>query len=414
VDQLDVILLTVGALALALGLVSRLIRRVPLSEPLVAVALGVVIGPLGLGVVDLAAWGDERLLLEHGARVTLAIGLMAVALRLPVGELRASWLSIAVLVGLLMPLMWLATSAVSWLLVGLPLLMAVLLGAILTPTDPIVASTIVVGDFVERRVPLRLRRAISAESGFNDGLAVPFVLAPLVALGVAAPAATGLWPPLAIAWSVGGAVAVGLAIGYGAGRLLREADDRNTIEGPSFLAYTLGLTLLTLGVASVIGAEGILAVFVAGLAFDAAASNRERLAEERFQEAVNRFFILPIFILLGSALPWSEWAERGWRGLALAAGVLLLRRLPAMLAAGRLIPDLQHRHDTLFVGWFGPIGVAALYYGALASRALDSGELWSLATLVIAASILVHGLTADPFIRLYASAEMRRRATARR
>jgi sodium/hydrogen antiporter len=85
-----------------------------------------------------------------------------------------------------------------------------------------------------------------------------------------------------------------------------------------------------------------------------------------------------------------------------------------MLAAARLIPDLRYRHDALFVGWFGPIGVAALYYAALASRQLGDEQVWLLATLVITASILVHGVTADPFIRLYASAEGRRRATLRR
>jgi sodium/hydrogen antiporter len=311
-DQLNVVLFVVGALALGLGLISRLIRRIPISEPLVAVLLGVAIGPIGLGVVDLGGSGDGRRVLEEGARITLAIGLMAVALRLPVAELRAAWRSIALLICVLMPMMWLASGLLGWLLLGLPVLLAALLGAVLTPTDPVVASTIVVGDFAERRVPARLRRAVSAESGFNDGLTVPFVMAPLMMLGAAAGPGVGWWAALSVLWSVAGAVLIGIAAGYGAGRLLRLADERHSIERPSFLAYTLALSLGVLGGASALGAEGTLAVFVAGLAFDAAASNRERVAEERVQEAINRFFILPIFILLGAALPWR--AGSAWDG----------------------------------------------------------------------------------------------------
>lgn len=409
--QLDAILLAVGLLAIGLGLVSRLVRTKPTSEPMVAVALGVVIGPAGFGFVDLQRWGDEPLILEQASRITLSLGLMAIALRLPFDELVASRRTVAILVGILMPMMWLASGALAWWLLGLPIAAAALLGAIVTPTDPIVASTIVIGDFVERRVPARLRRAILAESGFNDGLAAPFALLPLLLLG-ALPGPGGAIGVVAVAWTVVGALVIGIAGGYAAGWLLREAEERNMVERSSFLAYALALSLGVLGGASLAGAEGLLAVFVAGLAFDRVVSNRDRVAEERITEAVGQFFILPVFVLFGAALPWAAWIDLGWLGVALAAAVLFLRRLPPVLVIARLVPDLRYRHDALFVGWFGPIGVAALYYASLASRH-GYEELWAPATLVITASILVHGATADPFIRLYASAEARRRAGAR-
>lgn len=385
-------------------------RRLPISEPLIAVGIGIAIGPAGAGLVDLDGGTDPLIVLEQGARITLAIGLMGVALRLPLDDLRASWRSIALLIGLLMPVMWLVTGALAWLVFGLPALLALLLGAILTPTDPIVASTIVTGEFVERRVPARIRRIVSAESGFNDGLAVPFVLLPLLALG-AAPLIDDGWLSLAaVLWKVVGALLIGTAAGAGAGWLLREAHARELIEVHSLLAYTLALSLCVLGGATLLGAEGILAVFIAGLAFDAVASNRERVTEERVQEAINRFFIVPVFVLFGIALPWSAWAEVGWVLVPFAAAVLLLRRLPALLLMAAVVPDLRFRHDALFVGWFGPIGVAAIYYATLASRQLADPQLWAMASAVIAASIVAHGITADPFIRLYASAEFRRRA----
>lgn len=409
--QLDVLLVTVGLLAIGLGLVSRKLRRVPLSETMIALFAGIAIGPVGLGLVDLAAWGDERLILEQAARITLAIGLMAIALRLPFEDLVASWRSIAVLLLAMMPIMWLASGLLAWSLLGLPVVVAALLGAIVTPTDPIVASTIVTGDFVERRVPARLRRAILAESGFNDGLSMAFVVVPLLLLG-AAPGPDGILGVAAVAWAAVAAVGLGTAAGYGAGRLLREAHERQTIEGTSFLAYSLALSLGVLGGAELIGVSGLLAVFVAGLAFDRAVSDRDRVAEERIQESISQFFILPVFALFGIALPWEAWLAMGWIGPAFAVGVLLLRRLPGLLAIWGVIPDIRYRHDALFVGWFGPVGIAALYYATLAAgQGLDA--VWAPATLVIAASIVAHGATADPFTRLYASAEGRRRAQVR-
>jgi sodium/hydrogen antiporter len=405
VDDLNVGLLVVGALALALGLGSRIIRHLPLSEPLVAVAAGVVIGPAMVGVIDPAQWGDGRLILEEGARLTLAIGLMAVALRLPVPDLRASWRSIALLVGVLTPLMWLMSGLAIWLALGVPVLTAILIGAAVSPTDPIIASTIVTGRFAERRVPVRLRRIISAESGFNDGLAMPFVMAALLLLGATGAAGPGEWILVSIIWSVVGALLIGVGVGYLAGQLLRLAEEREAIEGSSFLAYTLALSLGVLGGAQLVGADGLLAVFVAGLAFDAAVSNRDRIAEERVQEATNRFFILPIFILLGISLPWQDWWELGARGLVAVAAVLVLRRLPGMLAIASFVPDIENRHDALFVGWFGPIGVAALYYAALATRHSGNEEVWVLTTLVIVASIVAHGVSASPLIRRYARLE---------
>ena len=237
--QLEALLLAVGLLALALGLVSRLLRQVPISEPIVAVALGVTVGPVGLGLVDLRAWGGELLVLEHAARVTLALGLMAVALRVPFGDLVASRRTIGLLVALLMPLMWLASALLAWWILGLPIAVAALLGAVITPTDPIVASTIVTGSFVERRVPRRIRRAILAESGFNDGLAVPFVAGALLVLGAMA-GPGGALGMLLVGWKVAGALLVGVVAGHVAGRLLVWAERHDTIERSSFLAYKIG------------------------------------------------------------------------------------------------------------------------------------------------------------------------------
>jgi NhaP-type Na+/H+ or K+/H+ antiporter len=150
-----------------------------------------------------------------------------------------------------------------------------------------------------------------------------------------------------------------------------------------------------------LGSDGLLAVFVAGVLFDAVVSVEERTEEKRVVEALDRFFALPIFALLGLALPWQDWLALGWPGLAFAGGLLLLRRLPVILTLAPAVKLLPHRRDALFLGWFGPIGVAALFYIALSLRRVGFDEAWAAGTLAITASVVVHGLTATPFTKWY-------------
>ncbi len=399
--DLNVGLAAVGGLIVVLGLVSKILRRVSIPEPLAGLAAGIVLGPAVLDLLDPAGWGHQETILEQAARVTLAIGLMAVALRLPKGFPLVTWRSLAALLTIGMLAMWLSTSVLVSLLLGLPFWVALLVGAVMTPTDPVVAASIVTGDPAQKNIPYHLRHLLSTESGANDGLAYPFVLLPILVL--TKPAGEGLaeWLVHVLLREVLGAAVIGALLGYAAGRLLRWAEAHGTIEQPSFLAYAIALALLSLGSAKLLGTDGIFAVFVAGVAFDTVVGGRARADDESVLEAVNRFFTLPIFVLLGLALPWREWLELGPTGLALAAAVLLLRRLPWILAMRPVVPRLYHTPDALFLGWFGPIGVAALFYATLAVRRTGFQEAWTVGSLLICASLLVHGLSATPLTRLY-------------
>ena len=144
-NALYVSLAAVGGLLL-LGLLGGLLKeRTPVSEPLIALIAGVLIGPAALGLLDLADIGDQNLILEEAALVTLGVALVGVALRLPVGYSSGNWRLLIVLLGIVMPLMWLAGGLLVYLIVGVPFWVAVLIGAIVTPTDPVVASSIVAG-----------------------------------------------------------------------------------------------------------------------------------------------------------------------------------------------------------------------------------------------------------------------------
>jgi hypothetical protein len=119
---------------------------------------------------------------------------------------------------------------------------------------------------------------------------------------------------------------------------------------------SLALSLSVIGVAELLGTIGVLVAFVAGVAFNVTGSSDAKERQEVVQEAITRFFDLPIFVLLGMALPWEGWLELGWVGLLLAVSMLVLRRIPAALLLRPLLGPLRRTKDVPFLGWFGPLG----------------------------------------------------------
>ena len=159
--QYNLALVLIGAIVLILGLFSNAIKRAYLSEPLVAVVIGIILGPTLSNLIDITTWTDSQLILEQAARLTLAIGIMGVALRLPRNALICYWRPLVVLLGVVMPIMWLVSGFLTFYILGLPFWIAMLVGATVTPTDPVLASTIVTGDIAERNLPLHLRNVLS-------------------------------------------------------------------------------------------------------------------------------------------------------------------------------------------------------------------------------------------------------------
>jgi NhaP-type Na+/H+ or K+/H+ antiporter len=402
VNQLNIALTAISLLILVVGLISKPIRQSYVSDGVIALVVGILLSPDALGWLDVTTWwGNRETFIEEAARLTVAIGLMGVALRVPRGYVSRQWKSLAVVLGLVMLLMWVISGLLVYWLFDLPFWVAMLIGAIVTPTDPVVSTSIVTGVVAQENIPDRLHHFISTESGLNDGLAYPFVLLPILLLTRSPGEALTHWLLNSVLWGVGAAVVVGALLGYGTGRLLNWSEEKEIIERTSVLAYTVALSLLAVAVVHLMGSDGILAVFVAGLSFDGIVNIKRREESENIQEAVERFFTLPIFLLLGLILPWQDWFQLGWKGLLLVIAILLLRRLPAVLALRPLIKPLHGLSDALFVGWFGPIGIAALFYSHLALGRTGIREVWTISSLLIVASILVHGMTATPLSRLY-------------
>lgn len=401
----------IGGTVVILGLFSDYFRRNWwTSDPLAALMLGVVLGPLVLSWVDPIQWGlSQEHVLEQAARITLAIGLMGIALRLPQTYTLHHWKSLAILLGLVMPFMWLVSGLLVYFIFKFPFWEAMMIGAALTPTDPIVSNSIVTGVAADTCLPPRVRHLISTEAGMNDGLAYPFVLLCILMIqGTAVevgPASVGSviphWLTHVVIAEVLGSVLFGVIVGFVAGHTLKWAEHKRTIEDTSFIGYSLALSILILGSAKLLGTDGILSVFVAGLVFGNVIGGNQRAEEDNVQEAINRFFTLPIFILLGLMIPWESWLSLGWKSILLVVAVLLVRRLPALLLLYRPISPLRNIWEAAFIGWFGPIGVAAIFYAGLCLRRTGIEEVWAVVSLMVCASIVVHGLTSTPFTYRY-------------
>lgn len=392
--MLGIALAATGALGMLVAALSGRIRQLPLSEPLLGLAAGILLA--ATGILDLPAVTDRTTALHDASRILLAISVMAVALRYPFHQVRAlAWPALLLVLAGMLGMAVLSTGVAAAVL-GLAPAAALLLGTALTPTDPVLASNVVTGAPAEQDIAARTRQLLSLESGANDGLALPLVLAALAVAGAAGGGATAL----EAAWQVLAAVAIGVALGWLGGRALRAGEDHGAAEPTPALFFTLLLALGVLGTAEVARADGVLAVFVAGLTFNLVSTGAERGGAVATDEGINRFLVLPLFVLFGAALPWSQWAELGWRAILLVPAILLLRRLPVLVTLRR--PLRLRWPDALFLGWFGPVGVSALFYLTLeVERLAVDPALLAAGTLVVAGSTVAHGLTVTAGRKLY-------------
>jgi NhaP-type Na+/H+ or K+/H+ antiporter len=393
--DLNIALALISGLILALDLSTGLLQSrdyLP-SEPIVAVIFGISIGPFGLNAFELSTWAEPLVLIEQVARLTVSLAVTSIALRLPENYFRRRWKSMAALLGPGMVIMWLVSGLVTYALLPVSFLIAMLIGAIITPTDPVLANSVVIGQTAEQNIPERLRYLLSGEAGANDGGAYPLVFLTILLLGQSTERALVDWSTRTLLVEVGGAIVLGILIGGVIGRLERWVSGEQFLEETSVFTITVALTLGVVGFVTLLGANEILAVFAAGLAYNWQADPEDKAKEQRVEEVFNRLFTLPAFVLFGMVIPWGEWQALGWTGIGLVVGILLLRRLPMMFAVSPAVRPLDRPAATVFMGWFGPIGIAAVFYATLAVRETGIELVWPVVTLLVTGSVLAHGMT---------------------
>ena len=348
------IVILVGALLLLFGLVSRRLSETIVTAPMVFVGVGLAIGGSGLGLVEMEVEGGGLHVLGE---VTLALVLFADAARIDVRSLAHEAGLPARLLGVAMPLVVAAGAGMALLLLpSFGVFEAALLGAILAPTDAALSQSVL----HVRAVPARIRQALNAESGLNDGLALPVVVV-LISLASGHGRGAGDW-----AWFIGRQVvlgpAIGLAICVSGGWLVRRASEADWMTQDFRRLSGMALPLLAFGVAEAAGGNGFLAAFVGGLGLGH--TQREQADDlYAFVEAEGQFLMLLVFTALGALLIGPALARATWRSwLYVAASLTVVRMVPVGLS---MLGARARLDTTSFLGWFGPRGLASLLFALL-------------------------------------------------
>ncbi|KAI9692090.1 MAG: hypothetical protein M1820_009525 [Bogoriella megaspora] len=420
-------------------------NKLHLSEPPLATLLGIIFGPRVLNVLNPSAWswGDD--VTQEITRVILAVQCFTIGLELPKHYWRRHWRSAAMLLGPVMAASWLVCAGFVYALFPVSVAAALVVAACLTPTDPVLAASVLGNSEFSQRVPMRLRQLIAAEAGSNDGTSFPFIYIGLSVLTRATVAASlKKWIVITILWQCGFGIVLGLVIGLASNRILRFAYSRDLVGTESYLMFYLLLALFCVGIASTLGVDDFLLAFSAGLAFSRDGWFPAKTAENVLPSVVDIQLNSSMFVYFGAVIPWSDFAsvnspEPGFPGLtvgklfALLILILLFRRLPFVLALKPLIPDIKTWKEAFFAGHFGPMGVGALFLAIEARAQLETDTslplphppmhtpgtphrlqhprvvamIWPLICFVVLGSVLVHGLS--PLVISIASQLMKER-----
>ncbi len=398
-------LLFVGVAVMAAIVALTHQRSRAFSPSVVYLVLGVA-GAAGAAVLDVG-WVDlvdDAEVVERVAEIAVIVALFATGMRLdrPLGLRR--WRSTVLLLGVVMPVTIAAVAAYGAVAMGLSAGAAIVLGASLAPTDPVLAGDLGVGPPGEdAEGEPETGFALTSEAGLNDGLAFPFVYLGLVVAADGAAGSIGEWLAWDVAWAVSGGVAIGALGGWGIAGIATRLRERSLLAVELDGWAAVGAVLAIYGTAQIAGTYGFLAAFAGGIAF----RRRERHHEyaqgvHAGAETLERVFELATILLLGSLLTLDGLSVPGVAGWMLAAVLLLLVRPLACLVA--LAPAPLDRAERLWVGWFGVRGVGSLYYAtaAVASGLLAVPEAATIAwtvVAVVAVSIVVHGITGTPLTR---------------
>jgi NhaP-type Na+/H+ or K+/H+ antiporter len=381
-----------GGLLIAGALLSGLARRSLLSLAALFVLAGFVLGD---GVLHWISFRARSGFVEDLAFAALIVILFRDGLEVEGEMLRSQWrLPLRKLV-LAMPITALIVAACGHFVVGLSWTQALLLGALLSPTDPVLTSNIV----TNVRVPGVMRHSLNLESGLNDGLALPAVLAFLAALSVTS--GHFVWWHFVLQ-DIGLGFLYGVICGWIGSLLMpREAAARaaggdHSIPAHQKSLYALGVAFATYGV-SVLPphGNGFIAVFVAAIVIGIRRADLRLHFEQRADEIVE-IVKLGIFLVFGSLLTLHALLNDGWAAIALVLVTLVIARPVAVMIA--LIGTDTDAPMRLFMGWFGPKGVATMTFSLLVlDRHIAGGaRIFDLSALVVLCSVLAHGFSDTP------------------
>lgn len=410
----DELVATLAVMVFAWATVSRALARRNVTGPLIFATAGYLLGNPDWGPMPVDV---EAASVHTAAEVTLALLLFVDAARVNLRELRADATLPVRLLGIGLPLSVAAGAVAAGLLFDLPWGLALFLGATLAPTDAALSVQVI----NDERIPMRLRRSLNVESGLNDGIATPIVT---LAIAVAASQLGHVEGSVSVEF---GSALRDLAVGVGIGALLGSAGAvaLNVATRHEWIApggrrlAALALATGALAVTLALDGNGFIAAFVAGVAFGALADHRaldlERINE--LPELGGELLALVVWFIFGASLLPIAFGHLDGRVVLYALlSLTVVRMVPVALS---MLGTGLDRPTTAFLAWFGPRGLASVVFALLAIEELGEGDeattlAVSAVALTVAASILLHGLTAGPGGRRYVQLEQADRTTGPR
>ncbi|KAL9544259.1 hypothetical protein MBANPS3_007719 [Mucor bainieri] len=371
-------------------------RRLTSSSSVVAVIVGIIAGPLVTNGFNPYSWADHDEITKQLTRCIIAIQVMAVGIELPKHYMKKEWLTMTMLLIPTMMFMWLISGLFIWGLVPpINYLEALVISACICPTDP---SSMLTPKY----------------SGANDGMGFPFLfLAIFLIAEDNVGTAIGKWIYITCLFQIALSCVIGIVVGYVARKVLQWSERNHLIDKPSFLAFAIALALFLMSMTGFSGSDDLLACFAAGNAFSWDDWFRHETEEAHFQEVIDMMLNLAIFVYIGAIIPWSDFgnAELGltpWRLVVIGILVLFFRRLPIVLLLKPVMPAMKTYREAIFSGWFGPMGVGAVFLSIIAKEELEvayEGKeapvsiriISPVVLFIVFCSVIVHGTTIPLF-----------------
>jgi len=413
----------VGGLLLAMGLTYSVLKRSPVTSAIIYLAVGILVGPTVLNLFHFNPL-KQSALLEVLTEIAVLISLFSAGVKMPVPFNLTRWRAPILLATVSMTMTVALVAAFAYYVLGLPLGAGVLLGAILAPTDPVLATDVQIRHPGDRD---QLRFTLSSEAGMNDGSAFPFVMLGLGLLGLHELGEFGLnWIVVDVLWATVGGIAIGVgagtALAYVGWKLRREPLKHELLD--DFLG--LGLIGVVYGLSVLFHAWGFLAVFFAAVALrqtemklakraldaSAVAAPRDSVVGEEspsplvskgslvFKEHLERLSEVMLVLLVGGSLFLDSWS---WKAVGLALFLFMLARPVSVFIS--LIGSRTPWRIQGLSAWFGVRGIGSLYY---LMYAIQHGlpeplalELMQMTLIVVALSILLHGTSVKPLMERF-------------
>lgn len=392
-------LLVIGLLLLVVTLGSGWISRLPLSYALIYLLVGIFLGPYGVKLIQLR---PDAQFIERASEFIVIISLFGSGLKMNRPLTLSHWQTTARLIGFLMPISIFAIAIVSHFFLSFDWGAAILLGAILAPTDPVLASEVQLSHPNDKD---ELRFGLTSEGGLNDALAFPFVY-----FGIYLLKDNNWenwfrsWVIIDLVWALSAGVVVGILVASFIVWLEQQVKKWRYIDNLMENFLVLSTILITYSLTEIVNGYGFLAVFVAGIVFKRGyLKSSNNLNKLEFTEQIEKLLEIGIILLLGSLLLIEPIIKYGNQGL-LIAGLLffILRPLGALIS---LLGSRLSLVTCLLFGWFGIRGVGSLYYLTYAmGKGLESNiseQIAWISFITIILSVLLHGITATPLINWY-------------